>query len=85
MKVSGILSLASLAALASADPVKYDTGYDDGSRSMAVVSCSDGVNGLMTRYGWQTQGEIPRFPYIGGAGAVEGWNSANVSVSDQDS
>ena len=57
----------------------YDTGYDDGSRSLTAVSCSDGQNGLITRYGWQTQGQIPKFPYIGAAAAVEGWNSANVS------
>ena len=58
----------------------YDTGYDDGSRSLTAVSCSDGQNGLITRYGWQTQGQIPKFPYIGAAAAVEGWNSANVSL-----
>ena len=55
----------------------YDTGYDDGSRSLTAVSCSDGQNGLITRYGWQTQGQIPKFPYIGAAAAVEGWNSKN--------
>ncbi|KAJ9134607.1 hypothetical protein NKR23_g10038 [Pleurostoma richardsiae] len=70
-----ILSLFSLAAAASAASVSYDTGYDDGSRSLTVVSCSDGPNGLITRYGWQTQGAIPRFPYIGGVDAVAGWNS----------
>lgn len=59
--------------------VSYDTGYDDGSRSMTAVSCSDGTNGLITRYGWQTQSAIPNFPYIGGADAIPGWNSPNVS------
>lgn len=58
--------------------VSYDTGYDDGSRSMTAVSCSDGTNGLITRYGWQTQGQIPNFPYIGGSSAIAGWNSASV-------
>jgi hypothetical protein len=43
---------------------------------MSMVACSDGDNGLTTRYGWQTQGQIPRFPYIGAAAAVTGWNSA---------
>ena len=42
---------------------------------MTDVSCSDGANGLITRYGWQTQGDVARFPYIGGAAAVDGWNS----------
>lgn len=59
--------------------VAYDTGYDDASRSMTAVSCSDGANGLITRYGWQTQGAVAGFPYIGAAAAVSGWNSAQVS------
>jgi len=42
---------------------------------MTAVACSDGLNGLTTRYGWTTQGQIPRFPYIGAAEAVTGWNS----------
>jgi hypothetical protein len=41
------------------------------------VACSDGKNGLITRYGWQTQGNIPKFPNIGGAQAIAGWNSAS--------
>jgi hypothetical protein len=41
------------------------------------TACSDGRNGLMKRYGWKTQGDIPNFPYIGGFEAVEGWNSTN--------
>ncbi|KAK0652871.1 Cerato-platanin-domain-containing protein [Cercophora newfieldiana] len=57
--------------------VTYDAGYDDANRTMEFVSCSNGRNGLMSRYGWQTQGEIPRFPYIGGTDMVEGWNSTN--------
>jgi hypothetical protein len=32
--------------------VSYDTGYDDGSRSLTQVSCSDGVNGVMWKYNW---------------------------------
>ena len=60
----------------------YDTGYDDGSRSLEFLACSNGQNGLITRYGWQTQGQIPRFPYIGAAAAVERWDSANVSFAD---
>ncbi|EJT76087.1 SnodProt1, partial [Gaeumannomyces tritici R3-111a-1] len=75
MQFSNILSIFALTSAASAVSVSYDTGFDDGSRSLTAVSCSDGQNGLMTRYGWQTQGQIPRFPYIGGAPAVGGWNS----------
>jgi hypothetical protein len=58
--------------------VSYDNGYDDASRSLTVVSCSDGPNGLITKYGWQNQGAIARFPHIGGYMGVEGWNSAQV-------
>ncbi|KAI1379141.1 Cerato-platanin [Hypoxylon crocopeplum] len=54
--------------------VAYDTGYDDASRSLTAVACSDGPNGLITRYNWQTQGDIPS-PYIGAADAIAGWNS----------
>lgn len=75
MFFSTILSALSLAAAASAVTVSYDTGYDDASRSMTAVSCSDGTNGLITRYGWQTQGQIPHFPLVGGSSAVAGWNS----------
>jgi hypothetical protein len=39
------------------------------------VSCSDGSNGLITRYGWQKQSDIPRFPYIGGSSDIASWNS----------
>ncbi|KAM0485346.1 protein SnodProt1 precursor [Trichoderma gamsii] len=75
MQFSSLFKLALFTAAVSADTVSYDTGYDDASRSLTVVSCSDGANGLITRYHWQTQGQIPRFPYIGGVQAVAGWNS----------
>lgn len=75
MQFSNILSIFPLAAAAQAVSVSYDTGYDDGSRSLTAVSCSDGANGLITKYGWQTQGQIRNFPYIGGVDAVGGWNS----------
>ena|SRR3569833_14277 len=56
--------------------VSYDQGYDDASRSMSVVSCSDGPKGLMQKF--PTQGDLPGFPYVGGAQAIAGWGSANV-------
>ncbi|EPE08632.1 epl1 protein [Ophiostoma piceae UAMH 11346] len=70
----------SMAAAATAISLSYDQGYDDASRSLTVVSCSDGANGLISRYGWQTQGEIPRFPYIGGSETIPGWNSPNCGL-----
>ncbi|KAM3520379.1 hypothetical protein NHJ13051_006902 [Beauveria bassiana] len=75
MHFSSIFSLAALASAVMGTTVSYDTGYDDGSRSLTKVACSDGDNGLISRYHWQSQGQIPRFPYIGGAQAIGGWNS----------
>ncbi|EMD63612.1 hypothetical protein GGP41_005742 [Bipolaris sorokiniana] len=60
-------------SMASAITVSYDTGYDDAGRSMNVVSCSDGTNGLAARF--PTQGRLPRFPLIGGYQGIAGWNS----------
>jgi hypothetical protein len=56
--------------------VSYDPGYDQGSRSLSSVECSDGSNGLLTK-GYTTQDSLPSFPYIGGAFTIEGWNSAS--------
>jgi hypothetical protein len=67
--------LSVLAPLAHAVTLSYDPGYSQGDRSLDVVSCSDGSNGLITRYGWSKQSDIPRFPYIGGSSEIAGWNS----------
>ncbi|KAF7327886.1 hypothetical protein MKEN_00368500 [Mycena kentingensis (nom. inval.)] len=79
MKLSILASSALLFAAASAvaDTVAYDEIYDDGDNSMNIVACSDGPNGLITRFKFQTFSDIPKFPFIGAAGAVEGWNSAH--------
>ncbi|KAI9934954.1 hypothetical protein ASPWEDRAFT_54022 [Aspergillus wentii DTO 134E9] len=55
--------------------VSYDTKFDDASTSLNTVSCSDGVNGLVSKY--PTFGDLPGFPLIGGAPTVAGWNSPN--------
>ncbi|EUC40978.1 hypothetical protein COCMIDRAFT_9238 [Bipolaris oryzae ATCC 44560] len=75
MKFFSAVSAAVLgfSSMASAITVSYDTGYDDASRSMNVVSCSDGANGLVARF--PTQGNLPRFPLIGGYQGIAGWNS----------
>ncbi|KAF8860784.1 Cerato-platanin [Acephala macrosclerotiorum] len=69
-------TLLSFISLASAITVSYDTGYDDGTRSLSAVSCSDGANGLLTK-GYTTQSSLPSFPNIGGASVIAGWNSAS--------
>ncbi|KAF4124304.1 protein SnodProt1 precursor [Geosmithia morbida] len=76
MQLSNLFALvAPFVGAALADTVSYDVGYDDASRSLTAVSCSDGANGLISRYGWQTQGQVASFPFIGGVQAVAGWNS----------
>ncbi|KEZ40656.1 hypothetical protein SAPIO_CDS8583 [Scedosporium apiospermum] len=75
MKATFITSALTLAASAAAASVGYDQGFDDASRSMLAVSCSDGSNGLASRF--PTQGNLPKFPYIGGVPAIGGWNSPN--------
>ncbi|KAF8470406.1 SnodProt1 [Russula ochroleuca] len=52
----------------------YDTTYDNKSGSMNGVACSNGPNGLAARF--PTFGDIPSFPFIGGAFDVV-WNSPN--------
>lgn len=80
MQFSSITSAAILgfASLASAITVSYDTGYDDGSRALTSLACSDGSNGLITKYNWQTQANVAGFPKIGGYMGVAGWNSPQV-------
>lgn len=56
--------------------VSYDTKYDQGTSSLTTVSCSNGVNGLMSQ-GYSTFNSLPGFPLIGGAPTVDGWNSPN--------
>ncbi|KAL2107376.1 hypothetical protein VUR80DRAFT_5314 [Thermomyces stellatus] len=73
MKTSILASALSFLAAASAVSVSYDTGYDDAARSMNVVSCSDGPNGLAGQY--PTQGALPTFPNIGGVPAIAGHGS----------
>lgn len=59
----------------SPDLVTHDSGYDDPDRELTSLACSDGPNGLMTKYKWKIQGDIAGFPYIGGADVISGWNS----------
>lgn len=60
--------------VALADTDGYDTTYDNASGDMNAVSCSDGANGLASRY--PTFGSLPTYPNIGGASAIAGWGSA---------
>ncbi|KAF2751282.1 eliciting plant response-like protein [Sporormia fimetaria CBS 119925] len=75
MKLVSATTALLCAASTFAIRVSYDTGYDDASRSLTSVACSDGRNGLITRYRWNKQGDIPNFAYIGGYQGIAGWNS----------
>ena len=53
-----------------------DGTYDNAGYSLNGVACSDGANGLITK-GFDTLGDLPTFPHIGGSHAVAAWNSPN--------
>lgn len=76
MKFTTAISTIALALLpiVSALTLSYDTTYDNTEASLSTVSCSDGLNGLLTK-GYTTFGSLPNLPNIGGAAAVAGWNS----------
>ncbi|KAK0727462.1 Cerato-platanin, partial [Lasiosphaeria miniovina] len=57
--------------------VTYDAGYDEANRTLEELMCSDGENGVMWKYGWETQADVPSFPYIGGVQTISEWNSTN--------
>ncbi|KAF5324570.1 hypothetical protein D9611_004157 [Ephemerocybe angulata] len=74
MKTSLVLATFATLALGQTASLSYDPVYDNSGQSLSTVACSDGSNGLLTR-GFSTFGSLPRFPRIGGAPAVTGWNS----------
>lgn len=77
MKLSTLVApLAFFPTLISALSVSYDTAYDNSIGSLSTVACSDGANGMLTR-GFTNFGSLPKFPHIGGAPAITGWNSSN--------
>jgi len=71
-----ILSLAALFSVASAlvEVVRFNQIYDDPSLSLNDVACSNGPNGLVSE-GFDTLGDLPTFPAVGGVFAVGGWGS----------
>jgi len=52
----------------------YDQTFDNPSYSVNNVACSNGANGLASKY--PTLGDFPNFPYVGGAYDIV-WNSTN--------
>ncbi|KAI5120163.1 hypothetical protein M0805_008430 [Coniferiporia weirii] len=78
MKLSVIASLLAFCTATALGTVQvtYDPVYDKANQSLTTVACSDGKNGLLTK-NFTTFGSLPTFPFIGGASAVAGWDSAN--------
>lgn len=70
-----ILLTALLSSTTTAIQTTYDTGYSLPTRSLSEVSCSNGSNGLLSRF--PTQANLPRFPYIGGAFTIAEWNDVH--------
>ncbi|KAI9511711.1 Cerato-platanin-domain-containing protein [Russula earlei] len=52
----------------------FDAAFDGPSLSLDNVACSNGPNGLLSRF--PTLGDVPSFPFVGGAFDVA-WNSPN--------
>ncbi|QKX55486.1 uncharacterized protein TRUGW13939_02579 [Talaromyces rugulosus] len=83
--ISAIACLVSV-ALAAPTPAPADTGitidvaydntYDNKDQSTSTLACSDGENGLIKK-GYNTLGALPKFPNVGGAPTIPGWNSPN--------
>ncbi|KAF8162814.1 cerato-platanin-related secreted protein [Crassisporium funariophilum] len=76
MKSSTIFAPLALAAVSRALTVSFDPAYDNAAGSLTTVACSDGSNGLINR-GFNTFGQLPKFPFIGGVPAITGFNSAS--------
>ncbi|KAJ7034985.1 Cerato-platanin [Mycena alexandri] len=80
MKFAAFASLLTFALGAHAATVtasvSYDQTYDNAKTSLDVVACSNGPHGLEA-LGFTNFGSLPNFPFIGGAGAVEGFDSVN--------
>ncbi|KAH9886029.1 Cerato-platanin-domain-containing protein [Cubamyces lactineus] len=74
-----IVAAAALATGAAATPVAattatvtWDSAYDNTNASVSTVSCS----GFMERRGFTTFGLLSNFPYIGGAGVIDSYDSS---------
>lgn len=67
-------AILALAAPSFAVTLSYDNIYDAKSTSLNEVACSDGSNGV-ENLGYTTFGSLPKWPYIGGAAQIAGYNS----------
>ena len=65
-----IIPLMAVFTSASSVPVEYDTQYDNPKALTDSVTCSGGTNGIETK-GYDTYGNVPAFPHIGGADFIK--------------
>ncbi|PGH14331.1 hypothetical protein AJ79_03153 [Helicocarpus griseus UAMH5409] len=70
------LSLTNLALSQQVMTVAFEPLYDNSQLDLLTTACSNGNNGLVTK-GYNVAGDLPTFPRIGAAFAVEGWDSVN--------
>lgn len=74
---AAVAALSAVGAHAGeAGTASWDSVYDNSAQSTLTLACSDGVNGLYTK-GYPTLGSIPKFPFVGAAPTIPGWNSPN--------
>jgi len=73
-KPSGSCSIPEPSTPSTTLKATFDTTYDNKDGLLNNVACSNGANGLAGRFA--TFGDIPSFPFIGGAFDVV-WNSPN--------
>jgi len=69
-------SFVAAALAANVTTVSFDNNYDNAKLSTSEIACSNGVNGLQTK-GFQTIGQLPTFPRLGGSFEIPGFNSPN--------
>lgn len=80
MKFISVVTLLAAPFVVSSTRIAWDAAYDNGSQSLATVSCSNGANGMLTK-GYHIFRDLPTFPNIGGSSAIAGWNSPNCGSS----
>ncbi|KAG9312667.1 Cerato-platanin [Chiua virens] len=74
LSMLAVLSAAVSPSIAQSGSVKvtYDSLYDNPNWSLGNTACSDGPNGLQSK--WPTLGVIPGYPAVGGIPGLT-WNS----------
>ncbi|KAK7037546.1 hypothetical protein VNI00_011038 [Paramarasmius palmivorus] len=77
MKFFAIFNALAFTSSAIAINLAWDTNYDSPNASLTTVACSNGDNGLITRFNFSTFSDLPTFPFIGAAPNIAGFNSPN--------